>query len=288
MQQEKDLVQWHPAFYSAMELELAEDKGELIFEQEHILNKKPLQVDLLVIRKQSGIELQNEIGRLFREHNLLEYKNPDDSMNTDTWFKVWGYACLYKSYAGDELKADNVTVTLIRERKPKQMLVYFTEQGYEVRRAYQGIYYVEHLWPFRLQIVVGKELDPEQHVWLTALTKQMDKNGASRLLDRVRKVKDEAGQRAAEAVVHVALNANQETFEAWRKENPHMYESLLDFMKPDIDKRVNIEVDKSRDQERTEFALSLMQDSDWSDERIAKNSKLSIDRVRELRKGRAR
>ena len=286
MQQEKDLIQWHSGFYAAMELELTDNKDELVFEQEHILNKKPLQVDLLVIRKQSGVELQNEIGRFFREHNLLEYKNPDDSMNIDTWFKVLGYACLYKSYAGAKLDAGNVTITLIRERKPKQMLAYFAEQGYKVRQAYEGIYYVEGLRPFCLQIIVGKELDPELHVWLTALTKRMDKDGASRLIGSVQKIKDEAGKRAVEAVVHVALNANQETFEAWRKENPHMYESLLDFMKPDIDKRVDLEVSKSRSEERTDFAITLIQDSDWSDERIAKSTKLPIERVRELRNGR--
>mgnify|MGYP006991756599 CR=1 FL=1 len=44
-------TQWHPAFCSAIRLELREDKEFLEYFNEYNLNTKPLQIDLLIIKK---------------------------------------------------------------------------------------------------------------------------------------------------------------------------------------------------------------------------------------------
>ena len=46
-------IQWHAAFVSAMNLELAQNRSDLIYHKEYNLNTKPLEVDLLVIKKES-------------------------------------------------------------------------------------------------------------------------------------------------------------------------------------------------------------------------------------------
>ena len=66
-------IQWHPGFAAAVDLELSANRGDLIYEREYNLNTKPLAVDLLVIKKDKGVDLENEIGKLFRGHNILEY-----------------------------------------------------------------------------------------------------------------------------------------------------------------------------------------------------------------------
>ncbi len=48
-------IQWHPGFVAAMNLEFSENRDDLIFEPEYNLNTKPLEIDLLVIKKQSDI-----------------------------------------------------------------------------------------------------------------------------------------------------------------------------------------------------------------------------------------
>ncbi|RKI28126.1 hypothetical protein D7V82_13220, partial [bacterium 1xD8-6] len=60
-------AQWHPGFVGAMDLEFREDRNKLIFEKEHNLNTKPLQIDLLIIKKnpEAG-STGNEIGEIFR------------------------------------------------------------------------------------------------------------------------------------------------------------------------------------------------------------------------------
>ena len=70
-------IQWHPAFCAAAELELRSNKGDLEFKREYNLSKKPLQMDLLIIEKRKGVQIQNEIGKIFRGHNIIEYKSPD-------------------------------------------------------------------------------------------------------------------------------------------------------------------------------------------------------------------
>lgn len=44
-------LQWHSAFYAGIQIELEEDAGNLIFENEHQLATKPLGVDVLIIKK---------------------------------------------------------------------------------------------------------------------------------------------------------------------------------------------------------------------------------------------
>ena len=56
-------ISWHSGFYGAMELELIAEKGLLEFLREYPLSKEPLRMDMLIIRKQSGQPVANEIGR---------------------------------------------------------------------------------------------------------------------------------------------------------------------------------------------------------------------------------
>ena len=65
-------IQWHPGFVAAMNLEFSKDKQGLIFEKEYNLNTKPLEIDLLVIKKDTSVRIGNEIGVMFRGHNIME------------------------------------------------------------------------------------------------------------------------------------------------------------------------------------------------------------------------
>lgn len=80
-------IQWHPAFVSAMNLEFAENREDLVFEREHNLNTKPLEIDLL-IKKEADACIRNEIGHFFRKYNILEYKAPGDRLDVDSYYKA--------------------------------------------------------------------------------------------------------------------------------------------------------------------------------------------------------
>ncbi len=109
-------IQWHPGFAAAMGLELSANRDGLVYEREHNLNRKPLQIDLLVIKKDRAVQVENEVGKLFRGHNILEYKSPDASLDIDTFYKSGAYASLYKAYGEkvDVRQAGDITVSIVR------------------------------------------------------------------------------------------------------------------------------------------------------------------------------
>ena len=91
-------IQWHPGFYGAAELEFISNKGDLEFQREFNLSKEPIRMDLLIIKKLSNIRTKNEIGYMFRTHNIVEYKNTDDSLSISDYIISLALVFLYNVY----------------------------------------------------------------------------------------------------------------------------------------------------------------------------------------------
>ncbi len=233
-------IQWHSGFVAAMELELTANKRDLLYEREYNLNTKPLEIDLLVIKKDGGILIKNEIGRLFRGHNILEYKAPEDHLNIDTFYKTIAYACLYKSYGNtvDERKADDITISIIREEKPEKLIKYLESRGIRITNPFQGIYYIQERHLFPTQIIVIKELNREIHTWLKSLSKTLEKDQFRNLLECIDKLKEKGDKELADAVLEVSIRANQQIVEELRGEEV-MCQALLEIMEPEINKIVD-------------------------------------------------
>lgn len=229
-------IQWHPGFIGAMNLELKKNRDDLLFEKEHNLNTRPLEIDLLVIKEQAGVQVDNEIGRIFRGHNILEYKYPKDELDIDTFYKAMAYASLYKSYGKtlDAVKADDVTVSLVRKAKPYGLFRYFKEHGYLVKDVYRGIYYVEGNVLFPTQIIVTKELDFSEHIWLGALSDQLNKQDLHDLLAEAGKLHGKAEKEYAESVLEVGLGANKWIVKELMGDG-NMSKELLEILKPVIE-----------------------------------------------------
>ncbi len=94
---DKTKLQWHPAFGAALRITLQDEMQYLEMHEEYLLSKKPLQVDVLIIKKLQDVQIKKTIGRIFRKHNIIEYKSPDDSLSVNDFYKVYGYACIYQS-----------------------------------------------------------------------------------------------------------------------------------------------------------------------------------------------
>ena len=230
-------IQWHPAFVAAMDLELNENRKDLEYNKEYNLNTKPLEVDLLVIKKNKESQIVNEIGKLFRGNNIIEYKSPEDSLDIDMFYKAGAYASLYKSYGKtvDERKADDITVSIFREMKPAGLFTYFKSHNIKITNPYSGIYYVMDSILFPTQIIVGRELDKKSHVWLRALSDQMQEQEMKELLEKIEKLKLKLDKELADSVLEVSIRANWEIIKELRR-NENMCQALLEIMEPEIDK----------------------------------------------------
>ncbi len=127
---EKQVLQWHPAFYAGIQIELEREAGNLIFENEHQLGTKPKEIDVLVIKKETGIAIHTNIGKLFRKYNIVEYKSPTDYLSVDDFYRVYGYACFYKADTkkADSIRIADVTITFVCHNYPKKLIRHWEKE----------------------------------------------------------------------------------------------------------------------------------------------------------------
>ncbi|MCI8615809.1 hypothetical protein [Parablautia intestinalis] len=259
-------IQWHPGFIAAMNLEFAKDREGLKFEKEYNLNTKPLEIDLLVIKKDSSVRISNEIGILFRGHNIMEYKSPEDSLDIDDFYKAGAYASLYKSYGKttDAVRADDVTISLVREVKPEGLFRYFKEHNYPISNPYRGIYYIEGNVLFPTQIVVTKELEEESHIWLGALTERMKKQSMVRLLESVDRLTEKADKEFADSVLEVSIGANKQVIEELIGDGD-MCQALMEIMEPQLLLREKKGREEGREEGRIEGTVDTLREFGYGD-----------------------
>ena len=169
-----------------MHCELLEDIDKLIFEQEYSITKKPLQIDLLIIKKLASVECKSKIGKLFSDYNILEYKSPGDALGIDAFFQALTYACYYKSSAQheDERKDDAITVVLVRNEYPETLVRYLSGKGCIVAEQEPGIYTVSGNVFFNIIILTTGSMDQTEYIWLNSLRSDLKKSDYINLLKR--------------------------------------------------------------------------------------------------------
>ena len=234
------LLQWHSAFYAGIQIELEEEADYLIFENEHMLSTKPMQVDVVIIKNNSERVIRKNIGRIFKKYNIVEYKSPDDYLSVDDFYKVHGYACFYKSDSKkvNEIKVDEVTITFVCSHYPRELMKHLVKNNRcIIDKKELGIYYIlGDMFP--IQILVTSELSEENNLWLRNLTNNLkDAITAERL---VREYEKKQHNRLYSSVMDVVVRANVEKFEEVRR----MCDALRELMKDDIQKEVNERVQK--------------------------------------------
>lgn len=233
MAEKEKLLQWHAAFYAGLQIELNEEAEHLTFENEHMLGTKPLQLDVLVIKKTPGKNIKKNIGRIFRTYNIIEYKSPEDYVCLDDFYKTLAYACLYKTDTRhvNEIKIDELTITLVCSRFPRKMAAHLRKYwGLSLIQQEPGIYYVND-GRFPIQLLITQELSEDSNLWLRNLTNNLkDCSSAERLIQEYRHHKKD---KLYSSVMDIIVRANAEKFGEVRK----MCDALLELMKDDLDAR---------------------------------------------------
>ncbi len=237
---ETSTIYWHPAFYAGIQIELLDDADNLEFESEHLLSKKPMQIDILIIKKESDRPVKKNIGRFFRKRNIVEYKSPDDSLSVDDFYKVYGYACFYKSdtVTVNEIPLEELTITLVSEGYPRELIRHLREvRGYEVENTEDGIYSVTGD-KIPIQILVTRQLSRKENLWLRSLTNKLDTLENAKLLveDYVEHKKNNLHR----AFIETIMRANQKLFE----EVNGMSDIFMEIVQEKFDKKLKEELDK--------------------------------------------
>ena len=236
--QNEELVnQYHPAFCNAMIQIFENDGNKYEYKEEYELNTLPNRIDFLVIKvvdkslsvpaesgcwkEETSIEknyIHNGIGKICRKYNIFEYKSPGQQLTVDDFYKTMGYGYLC-ACSNKDCSIDDITLTFVREGKPKKLLSFFKEKGYNVSEYEKGIYHVLKKDHVDVQVVVTKEVG-EDYLWLKALSDKLTFEDAIRLVQAAKDETDVEGMKRISSILDLTsrLNADKD----WMKEAKNM------------------------------------------------------------------
>ncbi|MBM6853740.1 3-isopropylmalate dehydrogenase [Mediterraneibacter glycyrrhizinilyticus] len=210
---EKTKLQWHPAFGAALRITLQDEMRYLEMHEEHLLSKKPLQMDVLIIKKLQDVKIKKTIGRIFRKHNIIEYKSPDDSLSVNDFYKVYGYACIYQSNTGriKEIDPEDLTLTFVCSHYPREFLKHL-ERVRGMCTEYQGggIYYLKGD-PIPMQLLITPRMSDKENYWIQSM--RTDLRAGEEIQKLMREYEKHRKSKDYTAVMNLITRANWEQME---------------------------------------------------------------------------
>jgi hypothetical protein len=184
---ERTKVFWHEAFFEALQLEFHRYQGLLEFKDEYPLSKEALIMDVLLIKKKPGERIEKNIGRIFKTHNVFEFKSETDSLTEHDYNKVVAYALLYSSFT--PAAVSDITVSFAVTVHPRELLKYLKdERRFTIHTAEDGIYYIDGD-TFPVQILENKLLPPNENLFLRNLRSNLSTDEVTKTAEAYTKIK---------------------------------------------------------------------------------------------------
>ena len=210
---------WHTAFEAFLRFTMHKYKGVTIQTEVEIGTDAP-RTDYLILTEDELQEFKEAIFKIFKKVNLIEYKNPRDSLNKRVIFKIIGYASLLIGTA--ERKGDmpesQVTISIFRAAKNPKLFKEMEEAGELVKTDTPGIYHVKNLTSLPFQIVITSELEGEEYAACRALTDRAREADVKRVLENVSKETDDIIREYYGTFIELVADKNPEMFEEMREE----------------------------------------------------------------------
>ena len=175
----------------------------------------------------------------------------------------------------DEIPAEEITITLIRDRKPVKLMHELEKSGYGCKKETAGIYYVNGAM-FPVQIIVSSELDTDMHVQLKALTNHLEESLMRQYLLQVSTFEGRE-KNLADIVLQVIVNSNMEKVREWKGSERIMCEALRVLMADELnEERMEGRIEGQREGKIRAYA-SLVQDGIITVEIGAEKAGMSVD-----------
>lgn len=280
---EKTKLQWHPGFSAALKMTLESEKECLEIHEEFQLSKKPLQIDILIVKKLKETTIKKSIAKLFRDHNIIEYKAPDDYLSINDFYKVYGYACIYQSDTDrvKEVDPETLTLTFVCSHYPREMLKHLKQvRGIHVEKHGPGIYYLKGD-PIPMQLLIVKELSKAENYWLQIL--RTDLKAGPEIRELMTNYEKNKKSKDCVAVMNLIARANWKQMEVEKKMCDALKELFAEELK-EADSRGRSEGMRqglTQGIQLTKRVLQLSAQGD-SPEMIADKCNVSLEQVKKI------
>ena len=179
-----DITKDNAAFCDALKIELATTDINTGYKPNDCLYMKPVAAFLLAIIKSPDIQIQNDIGKIFKGHNIIDYTCFDKTLNTGHFYKSLAYTSLYKAsgFKDDMIKATDVTATLVSRNMPQQLFDDMKKSGITAEKTENGIYQFKESMLFSTQVIVYSEMGENEKEWLKSLINYVQDDFLPRLM----------------------------------------------------------------------------------------------------------
>ncbi len=205
----KKQTNWHEAAVCAIQITLRDYEHLLEYLKEYPLGKNAYRIDLLVIRKCTAERIPHSIARIFQSYNLFEIKGVHSSVTVRSYYKTVGYASLLiaANEPSPPYSRRDISISFLCRRTPLKLFKHLTKDCKKtVANPSPGIYYIgEDIYP--VQVIVSKELPPEEALYLRCLTDRLtDRALAEQLAEDY---SQHLGQQAYETYMNQLTFANK-------------------------------------------------------------------------------
>ena len=176
MSKKSTRTDWHEAISCAVQIDLRDYSHLLEYKKEYTLSPNGNRMDMLVIKKQSGFQIPKHIASIFKSHNIFEIKGRGSSLTTDAYYKTNGHAGYYIDLYPEKNALDrhDISLTFPTFHYPRELFKHLTKECKKtIENPFPGVYYIGKEM-YATQILVIKELSPEDSMYLHCLTPEVN------------------------------------------------------------------------------------------------------------------
>ena len=249
-----EMLQWHPAFYAVLQIELQDESKHLEFENEHMLGTKPKQIDVLVIKNKANFRIKKNIGQIFRKYNIIEYKNPRDYLSIDDFYKSYAYACLFKQEGSthDPIDIRDITLTFVSRCFPVKLINHWKKvRGFQIVKQEEGIFYIlGDIMP--MQLLITRMLTKEENLWLRGLDEGINDR---RLIENLSwEYEKNQKNQLYQSAMNLIIRSNKNEF---KEAKNNMCEAIRELFKTEIEEAVGEAVTRATGKARCDMLNAL-------------------------------
>ena len=251
---------WHTAFEAFLRFTTYRYKGVSIQVEVEIGADAP-RTDYVILTDNETPDFEESIFKIFRKINILEYKNPHDSLNRRVLCKIIGYANLLIGTAEHEndVPEDQVTISIFRSVKNPELFRKMEETGELVQTDTPGIYHVTGMTKLPFQIVITSELQGEEYAACRALTDKANEIDIEHVIDEVANETNDVLREYYRIFLNLIADKNPEVFEEIRRDDYMKYPALMKVLEVEVNEKINEKVNEKEQETKVIDIRNVME-----------------------------